>query len=129
MRAYKREYIRTIVKAREAKGMSQKDLAYFLGVPYKYVYMLEKGCVNLTEQRWRGILDKLAALDQPVHYQVVKEDRGDLLIGRDGTVTLPKPILDELNISPGNRIVQLTERRNGVWLTDSFIYRLKEALR
>lgn len=74
-------------------------------------------------------MDKLAALDQPVHYQVVKEDRGDLLIGRDGTVTLPKPILDELNISPGNRIVQLTERRNGVWLTDSFIYRLKEALR
>ena len=48
MRAYKREYIRTIVKAREAKGMSQKDLAYFLGVPYEYVYMLEKGCVNLT---------------------------------------------------------------------------------
>ncbi len=128
MRAYKRYMIKAIVKAREAKGMSQKDLAYLLRMPYEYVYMLEKGGVNLSEQKWRGILDKLTALDKPVHYRVAKEDCGELLIHRDGTVTLPKQLLEELNISPENRIVQLTERREGVWLNDSFLFRLREAL-
>jgi len=122
-----KKYIQAIIDARTAKGMSQQDLAYFLGKPYEFVFMLERGGVGLSDERCQDILNKLSALDAPVHYQSTPEYSYELSISRDGTVKLPPKILNELHISSKNMLVQITERKNGTTLNDSFMYKFRKA--
>ncbi len=122
-----KEMIQAIIDARTAKGMSQKDLAYFLEKPYEFVFMLENGGVGLSNEKCQDILDRLTSLNAPVHYQVEAEYSCDLPVNRDGLVTLPKKILDELHISPDNMLVQITEHKNRIVLNDSFMYKFCQA--
>ena len=69
--------------------------------------MLENGGVGLSDEKCQDILDRLATLEAPVHYQAEAEYSCDLPVNRDGLVTLPKKILDELHI--------ITTRQAPMW--------------
>ena len=113
---------------RKTKGMSQKDVAYLLGIPHELIYMMELEDNRFDKNDYKKVIEALEGLNTPVHHKDTPIYSCELGVSSSDTITLPKRILDDLGISSKNTILPITDEDDKVTLEDSFAYNLRRCL-
>ena len=110
-----------MIRLRQEKGWSQRDVGTITKIPWVAIADMEEGVISPAIEVYERIIDKLHG-----NYRIVKSERPSVMlrVSKNKEITLPRKILKKLSINKQNRVIELNDFDKKVLIQDSYGYRI-----
>lgn len=112
-----------MIRLRQEKGWSQRDVGTITKIPWVAIADMEEGVISPAIEVYERIIDKLHG-----NYRIVKSERLSVMlrVSKNKEITLPRKILKKLSINKQNRVIELNDFDKKVLIQDSYGYRIDQ---
>lgn len=112
-----------MIRLRQEKGWSQRDVGTITKIPWVAIADMEEGVISPAIEVYERIIDKLHG-----NYRIVKSERLSVMlrVSKNKEITLPRKILKKLSINKQNQVIELNDFDKKVLIQDSYGYRIDQ---